>query len=785
MVAQTILMLSHGAAPRLAFWAGAGLMLFALTLGIVFAPGDPRVLIAGTIAASLVCLGVGLAGLRWWQRQSKTAIAGLFDATLAQAPYPVCLTDPSDGRVVWQNAAATQFWGDAAGRGLGVLLGDWLADGTGRVAALQDRLTSHGKVHHTITTRNGALTLTGHDHPAGVSVWQVAEHGAMPLSADPRCWDALTDAPAPVLRVDASDRIVALNGAAKSVLTPPPRHMADVFPKSPPAFGDLCDLVALGGRGHAMVLNFPLHNGTRDIVLIPVPDEIGARPAGGWTFDDLPIATVRLKCNGEVTAVNQLARTLLSVQRGQSAQFSDLVEGLGRPVADWLQDAVAGRSLNRPEVLRVSRSDADRYVQVTLRKTKCCACDEVMAELTDATALRILEEQFVQSQKMEAIGQLAGGVAHDFNNLLTAINGYCDLLLLRHDTSDPDYPDLVQIQQNANRAASLVRQLLAFSRKQTMRPEVLDLGATLSELSHLLNRLVGERITLTFIHDDNLGPIRADKRQLEQVIVNLVVNARDAMPMGGEIRLETKAVTLTRDLIRSGAVIAAGEYAVIRVADEGVGIPPDRLTRIFQPFYTTKRTGEGTGLGLSTAYGIVKQTGGYIFVDSVERGGSTFTLYFSLYAPPPEEMLEGQAMPVVGVAKPDLTPEIDSATILLVEDEAPVRAFAARALQMRGYTVLEADSGEEALHLLANPQLHVDLFVSDVSMPGLDGPAWVGQARQTRPDAKVIFISGYAQDSAVAAQTRIENAEFLGKPFSLMDLTSAVARSLMRAKPMG
>lgn len=775
-------MLSHGAGPRLAIIGGGALLLIAVALALVLTPADPRTLIIGTMAATMGCLGAGMLGLRWWQQQSTSAVAGLFDGTHGNAPFPVCLTDPATGRVLWQNAAATALWGGAAGSTFGAMLGDWLADGPGRIAALQDRVAAQGRVQHDIATPAGAMILTGYAHPAGPSVWHITQHSQSALSADPVCWDALTDAPAPVLRLDAGGRIVALNAAAKPVVTSAPQHLSDVFPDCAVAFGNLCDLAAMGGRGHAIVLDFPLPAGGRDIMLVPVPDEVGLRPEGGWTFDDLPMATVRLKSNGEVTAVNLMARKLLSVQQGQRAQFSDLVEGLGRPVADWLQDAVAGRSLNRPEVLRVSRSESDRYVQVTLRKTDCCRPDEVMGELTDATALRTLEEQFVQSQKMEAIGQLAGGIAHDFNNLLTAINGYCDLLLLRHDTSNPDYPDLVQIQQNANRAASLVRQLLAFSRKQTMRPEVLDLGATLSELSHLLNRLVGEKITLTFCHDDNLDPIRADKRQLEQVIVNLVVNARDAMPMGGEIRLETESVVLSRDLIRNGAVIPAGGYAVIRVADEGVGIPPDKVTRIFQPFYTTKRTGEGTGLGLSTAYGIVKQTGGYIFVDSVERSGSTFTLYFALYTPPDDQDEDThRSVQMLDHEKPDLAPSMDGATILLVEDEAPVRAFAARALQMRGHTVLEAESGEEALQLLANPQLHVDLFVTDVSMPGMDGPAWVGEARQARPDVKVIFISGYAQDSAVAAQTRIDNAEFLGKPFSLMDLTSAVARNLTPA----
>jgi len=244
------------------------------------------------------------------------------------------------------------------------------------------------------------------------------------------------------------------------------------------------------------------------------------------------------------------------------------------------------------------------------------------------TELKTLEAQFVQSQKMQAIGQLAGGVAHDFNNLLTAISGHCDLLLLKHDEGHQNYADLIQIHQNANRAASLVGQLLAFSRKQNLQLESIDLRATLADLTHLLNRLVGEKVTLTLEHQDELAPIRADRRQLEQVLMNLVVNARDAMQGSGEIRVVTNNMTLVSAMRKDRVVVPPGDYVVVNVVDEGTGIPPERLSKIFEPFYTTKRTGEGTGLGLSTVYGIVKQTGGYVFVESKLGEGSTFSLVF-------------------------------------------------------------------------------------------------------------------------------------------------------------
>ena len=388
--------------------------------------------------------------------------------------------------------------------------------------------------------------------------------------------------------------------------------------------------------------------------------------------------------------------------------------------------------------------------------------------LNDATELKTLEAQFVQSQKMQAIGQLAGGVAHDFNNLLTAISGHCDLLLLRHDAGDPDYADLIQISQNSNRAASLVGQLLAFSRKQNLKPQALDLRDIMSDLAHLLNRLIGERIQLEVIHAPGEQMIRADRRQMEQVIVNLVVNARDAMPEGGRIAVTIRQDHLTPELQRDRAHVPPGDYVVIEVQDTGTGIPPEGISKIFEPFYTTKKTGEGTGLGLSTAYGIVKQTGGFIFVDSRLGGGTLFSLYFPAYDKPRETPVE------TVVSDLPAPPARDGGVILLVEDEAPVRAFASRALRMRGYTVLEAENAEQALHTLEDPALKVDVFVTDVIMPGLDGPTWVRKALRDRPDTRTVFVSGYSEEGRAEKQSRIPNSVFLPKPFSLSQLTNVV-----------
>ncbi len=532
---------------------------------------------------------------------------------------------------------------------------------------------------------------------------------------------------------------------------------------------------------------------------------------------------------------NQRAHSLLKADAVVGQHLSDLVEDLGRPVSDWLREAWQGRNLGRTETVRASGGD-ERFIQITLEQFEDEVGRALVAVLNDATELKSIERQVAQSQKMQLIGQLAGGVAHDFNNLLTAISGHCDLLLLRRDAEDPDFADLSQIAQNANRAAAVVNQLLGFSRKQRLRPETLDLPDTISDLTHLLGRLVGERVNLDLDVDPKTQKIRADKFQLEQVLTNLVVNARDAMmPDGGRIRLKLGNLYLDRPLERDRAVVPAGDYVSIQVIDEGAGIPSDKVEKIFEPFFSTKGA-KGTGLGLSMAYGIVKQSGGFIFVDTVEGSGTTFSLYFPVLredsqtrsapvdpvageprvgaaatgsgpqqaalprvediAPRgiqetavarvagagPKDAATGGTPAVAGTKNPaaaqGIAQDPDGGLVLLVEDEAPVRAFASRALRLKGFTVLEAESAEEALATLEDQSLEVDIFVTDVIMPGMDGPTWVAEALKSRPGVKVVFVSGYAEDSISEHQARIPNSIFLPKPFSLTELTTTVADQL-------
>ncbi|MYZ48059.1 cell cycle histidine kinase CckA [Propylenella binzhouense] len=391
----------------------------------------------------------------------------------------------------------------------------------------------------------------------------------------------------------------------------------------------------------------------------------------------------------------------------------------------------------------------------------------------ETTEQRALEAQFAQSQKMQAVGQLAGGIAHDFNNVLTAIIGFSDLLLTSHRPTDPAFQDIMNIKQNANRAAGLVRQLLAFSRRQTLRPQTIELAEVLSDISVLLDRLLGERIELKVEHGRDLWPIRADLNQLEQVIVNLAVNARDAMPEGGALTIRTRNVPEAETAGSREQGFRPGDYVMIEVADSGIGMSPEVMEKIFEPFFSTKEVGKGTGLGLSTVYGIIKQTGGYIYVDSKQGAGTTFRILLPRYQKPAEAEEKASGPAAAGPA--DLT---GNARILLVEDEEAVRAFASRALSARGYQIFEAASGSEAVEIMSGLDQPVDLVISDVVMPGMDGPTLLNELRRRQPDVKMIFVSGYAEEAFAKHLPEGESFQFLPKPFSLKELATAVKKSL-------
>lgn len=392
----------------------------------------------------------------------------------------------------------------------------------------------------------------------------------------------------------------------------------------------------------------------------------------------------------------------------------------------------------------------------------------LLIQIVDISEQKRLEQQFIQSQKMQAVGQLAGGIAHDFNNLLTAMIGFCDLLLQRHSPNDTSYGDVIQIKQNANRAANLVRQLLAFSRQQTLKPKVFSITEVLAELSSLLKRLIGGNIQFQIIHGRNLWHVKADTGQFEQVIINLVVNARDAMPNGGNIIIRTRNFVSAEQFKCTCDICSAGEYVLIEVQDTGIGIEPEIVENIFEPFFSKKKDNvfgsPGTGLGLSTVYGIVKQTGGGINVISTPSKGTVFQVFLPRYIGKEQVSSKIESVPR------DLS---GSEKIMLVEDEEAVRIFAARALREKGYEIIESSCGDDALRLV-NSGTRFDILITDVVMPQMDGPTLNNQIRKIFNDFKTIFISGYAEDTFRQELGKNSDIHFLQKPFTLRDLAVKV-----------
>jgi two-component system cell cycle sensor histidine kinase/response regulator CckA len=376
-----------------------------------------------------------------------------------------------------------------------------------------------------------------------------------------------------------------------------------------------------------------------------------------------------------------------------------------------------------------------------------------------------------QATKMEAVGRLAGGVAHDFNNLLTAILGYTNLVLDELGPDHPSRPDVEQIQHAAESAASLTRQLLAFSRRQLLQPQILDLNAVIRRMESMLRRMIGEHIVLDADLSPTLSHVNADQGQLEQVLMNLSINARDAMPAGGRLLIRTKDVVVGEKLIKTHRGLTTGAYVTLEVCDTGFGMDKHVLANLFEPFFTTKKRGEGTGLGLATVYGIIKQSGGYIAVESEIGVGTTFTIFL----PKASQKL-----------RPDVSkPEREAAnggneTILLVEDQPEVRAIARTLLTRQGYTVLEANGGQEALTLVHAQGNPIDLLLTDVVMPSIGGPELARQLREMRPNLRVLFASGYTDDALVQQGVLQPGSELIQKPFTREALLQKV-RSVLDA----
>jgi len=510
-------------------------------------------------------------------------------------------------------------------------------------------------------------------------------------------------------------------------------------------------------------------------------------------FNNTPMAIATVDRSGRIARNNALfAHLFQNVLKGEAAPLGRTIRSV---VAEsdhaGLDKALAAAARGQGDIAPFDATlagEGRRWARFYVTPVEDAErdCEAAIVYAIETTEQRVLQDQADQAQKMDSIGKLAGGIAHDFNNLLNSIFLATDFLLNAHKPSDPSFQDIMQIKQDANRAASLVHHLLAFSRRQPQNLQVLDLAEALSDLSMLLRRLLGERIALDPVDPPrDLWRVKADQSQFEQVIINLAVNARDAMPEGGKLSLRTSNVAAAECQQFAPRSMPSGDYVLVEVSDSGTGIPPDIIDHIFEPFFSTKEVGKGTGLGLSTVYGIVKQTGGFIFPESIIGKGTTFRIFLPRHIPATDEAAmpaasEHGAAPRPGKIAAKPADDTGQGTILLVEDEEGLRGLNARGLTSRGYTVLQAANGFEAVEAFDSYFGKIDLVVSDVVMPEMDGPTLLTKLRSRDPGVKIIFVSGYAEE---AFEKNLPEGEeykynFLAKPFTLKQLVGAVKETM-------
>jgi two-component system, cell cycle sensor histidine kinase and response regulator CckA len=504
-------------------------------------------------------------------------------------------------------------------------------------------------------------------------------------------------------------------------------------------------------------------------------------------FDHTPMAIATVDRAGAVVRANARYAKLAQSLNGEGVAAKSIFRAVNPRDRNLLIAAINQAAEGQGDIAPVEAmldGSKERWGQffVTAVEEDERETEAAIVYMLETTERRTLENQINQSQKMDMVGQLAGGIAHDFNNVLSAIMMANDFLLNAHKPTDPSFQDIMQIKQNATRAATLVRQLLAFSRRQTLRPQVLDLGDALSDLTMLLRRLIGEKVKLDLVHGRDLWPVKVDVSQFEQVIVNLAVNARDAMPEGGKLIIKTANMNADEAAQLSYKGMPVADYVRIDITDTGTGIPADIIDKIFEPFFSTKEVGKGTGLGLSTVYGIVKQTGGFVYVDSEPGSGTSFRIFLPRHRPEQEAAdahAGNGAAKEAGTEPPKPRPDLTGhGTILLVEDEEGLRSLNARGLRSRGYSVIEASNGIEAMEALEEKNGAIDLVVSDVVMPEMDGPTLLKEMRARNPNLKIIFVSGYAEDAFEKSLPENEQFAFLPKPFTLTQLVAAVKETM-------
>ncbi len=490
-------------------------------------------------------------------------------------------------------------------------------------------------------------------------------------------------------------------------------------------------------------------------------------------INNAPIGIAEVDKDGMIRMANTAFIDLSEKARRGAALASAIAEAERGALQQGLAAALAAEGSLHPVEATVAGEKPKSVLFTFTRLAK--EDDTVVVFAVDRTENKALEVQLAQSQKMLAVGQLASGIAHDFNNVLTPIIGFADLLLAKMRPTDPAFADVMNIKQNANRAANLVRQLLAFSRKQTLQPKVHVLTEALSDLGNLLGRVLGEKVELRINHERDLGLVLVDIHQFEQVIINLAVNARDAMPNGGRLTVRTYNVSEEQSRTIAPNLMPPGDYVACDVEDTGTGIPKEIRDKIWEPFFSTKEVGKGTGLGLSTVYGIVKQTGGFIFCDSEIGKGTTFRIFLPRHYPQKVAEAAPEDKPAEAPKRSDYT---GKERILLVEDEDAVRAFALRALTSRGYTVIEADSGESALERIEEEDKGFDLIISDVVMPEMDGPTLLRELRKKGINTKFVFVSGYPGEQFEKDLEGHTGYGFMPKPFSLKQLVEKVKEAM-------
>ncbi len=783
------------------------------------------------------------AGLAWalGAARARNSPARLLRAAADESVDGVLMT-AADGRFVYCNASFHRLFGVAAENGSGRVtsldaIGRALADDETALAAFQRLVAAaeggiEGREEFAIATVPGVvewwrlgvspITRAGHVADGPGALWRAEDITAGremdPVRRDEESHlaDFLDMLPVGFFSADSSGLFLYVNQTLAQWLDASPEEMSaspldEYMSPGEDRLGSAANAATVtfnrkdGGSFKGWVVQ-SMHAGdagrpaySRCVVLRSADwlyQEQGPDGANGdatpeirlhWLFDEAPVGIVLLDLQGNIAECNLAFLKLIALNPEDliGRPFTDRVAKEDRgDTAAALSKVVMGTRRTMHMEIRMP-GVGERELVASLYASRL---ENALGEISglalhfiDTTEQRNLEIQFAQSQKMDAIGQLAGGIAHDFNNLLTAIIGFAGLLLTRHGPDDPSFADIQQIRQNANRATNLVRQLLAFSRKQALTLAKLDVTETLNDLTTLLGRLIGEKIDLKLEHGGGLGAIKFDRGQFDQVIINLAVNARDAMPGGGQLIIRTSEVTLDAPVQRGHDMMPKGAYILIEVSDTGTGIRKEDMEKIFEPFFSTKEVGAGTGLGLSTVYGIVHQTDGFIFVDSAPGEGTRFSIYMPEFTedaesqdqatgakppPPPAEALEA------GDGRlGDLT---GSGTVLLVEDEDAVRLFVARALRNKGYTVLEAENGEGALDVLNGATGPIDLIISDMIMPGMGGHTLINLARHELPDVKVILMSGYAEDVFRDEIDRDPTIEFLPKPFSLKILAATV-----------